>query len=217
MLTQWLTAYHEQHRAYDEAWEVDAPPAPAFFEVSFGMALREGADPHLSREEPLEISVAGVTVKLSGRIDRIDVGQARGQEIFNVVDYKSGRPHPRPKDATLDGTSLQLELYTIAVQDMLLSDRGAVPWEAGYWHLKEKGYRAWFALHESEHGRPKAFVDWETRRREVYEKVAALVAGIRAAQFPVYSLDEKCTGMCPYHTVCRINQVRSLEKEWPET
>ena len=90
----------------------------------------------------------------------------------------------------------------------------AVPWEAGYWHLKEKGYRAWFALHESAEG-SKAFVDWETRRREVQQKLAALVAGIRSAEFPVYSLDEKCTGICPFHTVCRINQVRSLEKTWP--
>jgi hypothetical protein len=45
--------------------------------------------------------------------------------------------------------------------------------------------------------------------------VADLVAGIRSAHFPVYSLDEKCTGICPFHTVCRINQVRSLDKTWP--
>ena len=37
---------------------------------------------------------------------------------------------------------------------------------------------------------------------------------MRRGEFPVWSDDENCTGRCPYSTVCRINQIRSLDKEW---
>jgi hypothetical protein len=216
MLALWLARYPEQHKQYDSAWrDIEAPPAPRHFEVSFGMP-RQGEVDELSCEEPLVITVDGVTVKLTGRIDRIDLGQTGGRPIFNVVDYKSGRARSRPKDAELDGCSLQLELYTIATQELLLKKIGAAPWEAGYWYIKEKGYKAWFAAYEAGEGKSKCHVDWESHRRDVEQKVAELVWSIRAAQFPVHSLDEHCTGICPYHTVCRINQVRSLEKAWPE-
>jgi RecB family exonuclease len=213
-LDLWLARYQDQHRSYDSGWNgVERPPAPAYFEVSFGLPLEGEVDP-ISREEPLEIDAFGVKVKLVGRIDRIDVGEASGRPIFTIVDYKSGRPRSPAKDQPLDGTSLQLELYAIAAQDMLLAPQGALPWEAGYWHLREKkGYRAWFELHAG--GRGKVFVDWESRRREALQKLAELVSGIRAAQFPVHSLDQHCTGLCPFHTVCRVNQVRALEKPRP--
>jgi hypothetical protein len=48
-------------------------------------------------------------------------------------------------------------------------------------------------------------------------RVFQLVEGIKAGQFPVYSLDDDCTGRCAFRTVCRVNQVRSLEKQWPQT
>ena len=59
--------------------------------------------------------------------------------------------------------------------------------------------------------------EWEQIRSELRETVVALVQGIRQGRFPVYNDDEKCTGNCPYNTVCRINQVRSLEKTWQPT
>jgi len=37
---------------------------------------------------------------------------------------------------------------------------------------------------------------------------------MRQGQFPVWSSDVHCTGFCEYATVCRINQIRSLEKTW---
>ena len=54
-------------------------------------------------------------------------------------------------------------------------------------------------------------------RMQLEETVAALVRGIRRGEFPVHSTDDRCTGYCPYATVCRINQVRSLEKTWQPT
>jgi ATP-dependent helicase/nuclease subunit B len=42
--------------------------------------------------------------------------------------------------------------------------------------------------------------------------LAGLTQGIRRGRFPVFSADERCTGSCPFSTICRINQVRALEK-----
>ena len=64
------------------------------------------------------------------------------------------------------------------------------------------------------HGRVGPTAEWAERKAQIIAKVAALVQGIQAAQFPVSSLNADCTGNCSYNTVCRINQVRSLEKVW---
>ena len=56
--------------------------------------------------------------------------------------------------------------------------------------------------------------EWEDLRRLVAEIVGALVEGIREARFPVHSADDNCGRFCPFRTICRINQVRSLEKTW---
>jgi hypothetical protein len=47
--------------------------------------------------------------------------------------------------------------------------------------------------------------------------VRQLVHSIRDGEFPVFSRDDKCTSYCNFHTVCRIGQVRSLDKQWPTT
>jgi ATP-dependent helicase/nuclease subunit B len=109
-----------------------------------------------------------------------------------------------------------LPLYALAVQELLMIDRRAVPWRVGYWFLKEKGFDA--------HGLPQFFeraevglretADWHTLRGTLLNRVASLVRGIRSGNFPVFNLDEQCTSRCPYRTVCRIGQIRSLDKTW---
>ena len=90
ILLQWLQSYREQHEKYDSQWEdCDRPPRPALFEISFGRALREGDAPPLTAE-PFELVSHNQVVRLAGRIDRIDLGEVRGQAIFNILDYKTG-------------------------------------------------------------------------------------------------------------------------------
>ena len=55
---------------------------------------------------------------------------------------------------------------------------------------------------------------WRDRTAAILDKVFSLVRGIRAGEFPMASLDEHCTGYCPFKTVCRVNQTRSLGKTW---
>lgn len=90
-LNQWL----EVERKYN------VTTTPSYFEASVGS--RHGiTDPVLSRPEPISIG----NVQLNAKIDRIDTDN----DIFNVIDYKSGSIIPGIKDI-LEGRALQLPIY----------------------------------------------------------------------------------------------------------
>ncbi len=218
LIRDWLAKYHEQHGKYDSAWQnLDEALRPTHFEVSFGQKVREPADP-LSTPQPLVLRQDGHEVRLAGRIDRIDVGRGGSQRLFSVIDYKSSARAPRPPgdDELPDGMSLQLELYALAAQQVLFAGE-ASPLEAGYWHLRSSGYRGWRTMAKpSGPGQPpQAEAAWASWQALIIQKVLDLVRGIQAGQFPVYSQNDDCTSRCSFRTVCRINQVRSLEKVWP--
>ncbi len=219
MVVQWAAAYRDQHASYDQLWqECDSPLVPEFFEVSFGRT-GAGEDP-LATDRPLEFSVQDETVLISGRIDRVDTGRVAGRTVFNVLDYKTGAPLKFNRETIAAGTTLQLPLYALAVAELLLGDRDAVPWQAGYWYLKDKGFKPRQALkmYQPGEGGLVPQTEWEEIRQGLRETVAGLVGGIRTGQFPVCSADDACTSRCPYSTICRINQVRSVEKTWqPDT
>ena len=218
LVVQWAAAYRDQHASYDQLWQdCDSPLVPELFEVSFG---RTGGEDPLAADRPLEFSARDETVRISGRIDRVDTGRVAGRTVFNVLDYKTGVPVKFNRETIAAGTTLQLPLYALAVAELLLGDRDSVPWQAGYWYLKDKGFKPRQALKMYKLGEgglvPEA--EWEEIRHGLRETVAGLVRGIRTGQFPVCSADDACTGRCPYSTICRINQVRSVEKTWqPDT
>ena len=92
LVAQWMAEYLGQHEQYDElSAALDQAIRPAHFEISFGLKPRHGEKLELpSTTAPFELSCGGETVRLSGRIDRIDIGLVDGQVVFNVVDYKTG-------------------------------------------------------------------------------------------------------------------------------
>jgi len=223
LIAQWLQEYIGQHVKYDEAIAAinqqgqEQALRPSHFEVSFGLKPRtnEELDP-LSTETPFELICDGDAVRFSGRIDRIDIGMVGSEVVFNILDYKTGSSKSFKSRNLELGMSLQLPLYALAVQELLMIDRRAVPWRVGFWFLKEKGFDA--------HGLPQFFeraevglretANWHTLRGTLLNRVASLVRGIRSGNFPVFNLDDQCTGHCPYRTVCRIGQIRSLDKTW---
>ena len=86
---------------------------PRFFEVTFGFARPgEECDGELVLPE-LVLGANGEAVRLSGRIDRIEVADAAGQPAL-VVDYKSGSP-PHFSQITRH-LSLQIPVYMMALQ-----------------------------------------------------------------------------------------------------
>ncbi len=215
LLLRWMADYRGQHQRYDAEWQTfQAPLRPEFFEVSFGQSLRGNGRP--STIEPLQLCCGEQTILIAGRIDRIDTGRVAGEVVFNVLDYKTGGAVRFSVEAVARGVALQLPLYALAVAEVVLADRDCVPWQAGYWYLSDNGFKPKQALkmyHEAAGGlEPDAA--WEAMRALLAKTVAGLVRGMRGGQFPVWSNDPHCTGYCEYATVCRINQIRSLEKVW---
>jgi ATP-dependent helicase/DNAse subunit B len=210
-VTQWLAQYRTQCEKYDKQWQgFKSLMAAELFEVSFGHG--NGEPPSVDR--PLELTAENQTVRIAGRIDRIDCGIEAGHTVFNVLDYKTGRSVRFTAEAVAAGTALQLPLYALAAMELLLTDRDALPWQAGYWHLREDGFKPRQALrmYRNDDGRIELEPAWEQMRAGLADTVVGLVRGIRRGQFPVCSRDDRCTGYCPFSTVCRVNQVRSLEK-----
>jgi RecB family exonuclease len=216
LVVEWLSHYREQIEKYDALWkDFSGPMAAELFEVSFG---RSGEAPP-STDLPLEFVGEKETVRLAGRIDRIDTGIVAGHNVFNILDYKTGRSIRLTPESIAAGTTLQLPLYAIAAMELILNDRGPYPWRAGYWYLRDDGFkpRQAMKMYEDIDGRIELDPKWEDIRIGLRDTVLGLVRSLRAGRFPVCSADEHCTGHCPFRTVCRINQVRSLEKTWRPT
>lgn len=90
---------------------------PEFFEVAFGRVPGPEAelDP-LSSMKPFRIDHPGGPISLRGKVDRVEVCG----EFFAVVDYKTGAKLSNIHDLE-DGTSLQLAIYLLAIQEKLKS------------------------------------------------------------------------------------------------
>ncbi len=211
LVVEWMSRYREQVEKYDAQWKgFDTPPAPELFEVAFG----RGNEGPPSTDKPLEFIREGETIRVSGRIDRVDVGAVAGRGVFNVLDYKTGGSVRVNPESVKAGTTLQLPLYALAAMELLLTDRDALPWRAGYWYVRGDGYKPRQALrmYVDEDGSIELDPTWEELRTGLGDTVAELVHAMRRGCFPVCCTDDRCTGRCPYGAVCRVNHIRSLEK-----
>lgn len=86
---------------------------PSYFEVGIGQT-GVTVDRLLGTNDPIEIG----NVKISGKIDRIDIGEGS----FNIIDYKTGSSTIRISDI-LEGRRLQLPIY-LQLAETLLNERG---------------------------------------------------------------------------------------------
>jgi ATP-dependent helicase/nuclease subunit B len=208
--------YHRHWGKFVEPWRArGVQPRPEFFEVSFGLPAAEGETPR----DPLIIRMDGVEVRISGRIDRVDVAELPdGQGLgFWVIDYKTGRAANYTSSDLAEFSKLQLTLYALATEEVLLRDRKARPLGLAYWLVVDGGAKlalpgdsrkalAWFDETQS----------WP-KLREVLERwIVQLVSGIRQGEFPLQPRSSDCTALCDYSQICRISQARSTveSKTW---
>jgi ATP-dependent helicase/DNAse subunit B len=216
LLKRWLEGYVEQNEKYEAKHGGDGRPArPTFFEVSFGLAAF--VDDGLSRREPLIVRHESESIRVTGRIDRIDVGDASGHAVFCVIDYKASKRQAHGKKRFLEGEALQLPLYSIAAQELLSGTSLAVPWRTGYWVPGDGGFGELLRFHEIGDDGPVETDDWKDLRDRIIRRVFELVRGIRRGEFPMFNRDEDCTSRCDFRTVCRVHQTRALGKPWPST
>jgi len=219
----WASDYAEQEADYRSQWKhLDEPPQPALFEIRFGPETRHSAaetSDQASTAVPFELDLGDEKICLTGQIDRVDIGRVGGVTVFNIIDYKSGKAVKLQLDKVRTGHQLQLPLYALAAEQLLLADQQAIALATGYWNIRGKGFESSrggsLHLRELAGESLQTSADWQQLQPVILRRVQELVAGIRGGQFPVYNEDQHCTRSCSLSTVCRVSQIRSLEKVWP--
>jgi RecB family exonuclease len=181
--------YRRQREAYVRDGEIAFRPHE--LELAFG----EQGTAH----PVLELASQGRTLRLRGRIDRIDLAQTSQGSTFRVIDYKSGSV---PSSSEVKHCEmLQLPLYAMAVQRLLFDQGVATLFDIGYWSLREQGFRS------------IVFEDWRQDQEVLMAHVLALVDDLRRGVFVVHSRDPGCESYCDFRSVCRVRQVRMAEKQ----
>ena len=211
LLGQWGDAFAKQHAEYREklssAWTGRKPSlAP---EIPFGSLPDATPDESEPQHDPIVFGDEDRAVRVRGRIDRVDVGTVARQTVFTVIDYKTGRP-PKSNESELQtGRAIQLALYALAVRRLGLAGPEAVPFQMGYWLLKETGFKRGYQREtKSFDGLDAEVID--SLEQILDDVIPKLAEGLRSGKFLVENADRDCTGHCPYHTTCRVNQLRPL-------
>ncbi len=144
--------------------------------------------------------------RIRGRIDRIDVDEKTKR--FLVIHYKTGSRKITGSQIR-SGESLQLPLYLLAVQRLLLPDYE--PIGAIYYHLSDMTKKDGI-LHAERlpdfleiHPRSSSLIpaaQWETLLTTTEHKVSEIVSEIQKGLFE--PCEETCEPYCPYQDICRI-------------
>lgn len=209
LLADWGHAFGEQQASYAEqlalAWNGGVRSLDP--EIPFG-SLPGGRESGEAPTNPLLFGTDDNAVQVRGRIDRVDTGFSNGQRVFNVIDYKTGMPPRSNKDELATGRSIQLALYALAVRRLGIAGDDAALYQMGYWSLKATGFKRGYQRDGKLESMNSALVD--SLEQTLDEIIPKLAAGIRDGKFIVENADENCTGHCPYHTTCRVNQIRPL-------
>ncbi|MCU1229379.1 MAG: hypothetical protein JWO97_2263 [Acidobacteria bacterium] len=165
---------------------------PRHFEYTFGAKYGETAN----RAESFAVEAAGVSIRVDGRIDRIDAGiDATTGERLRIIDYKSGQAlRHKDLDRKIDrGVRLQLALYAMAIAEFFGADAKSVSGAIKPLIQGEiKAAKFTFEL-----------ADKEARLRETLELFAgAILRGIFPA-FPNETDDVNSCKYCPVSHSCR--------------
>jgi ATP-dependent helicase/DNAse subunit B len=185
---------------------------PHSFEVAFGLPAAEGE----IVAGPLVIRAEDVEIRISGRIDRVDVVETETEVGFWIIDYKTGRSGYYTASELKEFRKLQLMLYALATEQVLLAGKKARPLGLAYWLVADTGVKV--ALPSS--SRPLAWFDeaepWRKVRERLEGWVVTLVRHIRRGDFPLKPRSEQCTQTCDFGQICRISQARATveAKSW---
>src|SRR5262249_54616267 len=109
-ILKWARAHFEHQSKYEAGCaKLGVPMTPTHFEFRFGPE-RTGdslTDPD-STKTPFVLKIGDEQIRITGQIDRIDIGTLDGKQVFNVIDYKSGRRASLKPEQLESGQQLQL-------------------------------------------------------------------------------------------------------------
>lgn len=184
-------------------------------EVAFGIGRRDG-DPS-SVDEPLELDGHGRSIRVVGRIDRID-RSADGSLV--AYDYKSGSG-PGVRDME-EGRDYQLGIYVEAISQRLAAE-GELTVGGAYLTLKDVPNRLTGLLASDEtplgaalFGKRRNRLDsagYERVRKLIVENIRDCVERIEDGDFRVApSGSGRTCDYCDYPSVCRVEPYRIRRK-----
>jgi ATP-dependent helicase/DNAse subunit B len=208
--------YRGHWESFLKPWrEAAGVPTPEYLEADFGLsaAARVASMEGDVIAEPLVIGVGGVEVRIGGRIDRVDLVQLEDGIGFWIIDYKSGRSNYYSAPEIERFEKLQLSLYALAVEKVLLAGQNARPLGLAYWLVTDTGPKAVLPQRK-----PLAWVTdaekWRVFSEQLEAWVAKVVGRIRDGSYPLAPRSPTCTDTCPFGQACRISQSRSVGKTW---
>lgn len=180
-----------------------SPLVPLLFEFSFGMPQDPGDDP-ASVEEPVELAFGEETIRIQGRIDRIDITP---DGRFSISDYKTGSLVVSKKEIEA-GRALQLPLY-LGAYEKISGMRGVA---AGYYRIRREVENRIVLCDESggdlisgSRIRTSEIGPLLTRSLEF---AADYIHKIRAGAFPLVA-EERCPNRyCAFRCTCRFDPGR---------
>jgi ATP-dependent helicase/nuclease subunit B len=187
---------------------------PHAFEVSFGLPLVPGEVDAASIPDAVAIPLGDETIRIRGRVDRVDV---LPDGRFMITDYKTGTSHPLFKDIVA-GKALQLPLYLRAVETLTGMEgvagtyytlrRGEVRNRPVFW---DAGLKDCFSCYPG--SRQGGVEDVRELVETTLSWVREYLAGIRGGCFPPRSDAGSCPAYCGFGTVCRFDALRLLSAE----
>lgn len=212
LLDEWATAYGRQMAEYLDILRQEGVEGlrDSLPEIAFGKAGQSGDNDHVFA--PLMLGSGEEAVSLCGRIDRLDLCHHQGRLVYTVIDYKTGKPPKFNRSEVQSGRALQLVLYTLAVQRLGIAPPNAIPFQMGYWCLKETGFRAGLSSSRKKIT-PVDEAVWHSLVELLEETVPRLATGIRQGEFVVDNPDRECSKTCDFRTICRVNQIRPLAEQ----
>jgi len=176
---------------------------PRLFEWSFGCSTGRDDDPH-STGGPLVIDSEVGTVRVRGRIDRVDVLlEGASPAGLSVLDYKTGAGPRAAARRIAEGRELQLPLYLLAVRQTIAEGLGARPAQGIYYAIRDlKASVVLDAL-----GPPRKAEAFDASLEAAQDAVRDVVANVRDGRFPA-APSEGCPSWCEYLPLCRMARWR---------
>ena len=181
-------------------WQFEGPGTLDMIESLLRDEARQNAELAVTATLGTEVELSGEVpaepypIRLTAKIDRLD----RGQELLQVVDYKSGRTISR---GMLEGDlRVQLQLYAYLAGEQYAGERTV----ARYAYLDPSG-------------RPWQLDTEQPGDRDLIETALARVRAVRAdvegGDLRVSPRERECPSYCDARTICRVNEF-SRRKRW---
>jgi ATP-dependent helicase/DNAse subunit B len=189
----------------EKEYKNDFQTLPFKLEYGFGLPAKY-QDSTENREDPVSIELNNQSIKLKGKIDRID--RRRNNEGIIIYDYKLSNKRGRTKDF-FEFNELQIPFYILALQKIIPEKQ--LMGGAYYSVLKPSKNGIWkkdfveFSPKTNRSSTVMSVGNWERYFLDLKDKIEEVINGIKSGDF---RLDPKDCDYCDGSHICRYNKMR---------